>query len=114
MLRLYMDENVHGAITRGLRQRGIDIQTAQGDLPAGTDDPIVLDRARELKCVLFSQDTDLLREASRRQQSGEPFAGVIFAEQSVVPIGRCIEDLELIARAGQPEDLVSAVYFLPL
>lgn len=114
MLRLYMDENVHGAITRGLRQRGIDVWTAQGDLPAGTDDPLVLNRATELGRVLFSQDTDLLREAARRQQYGEPFAGVIFAEQSVVPVGQCIQDLELITRAAQPEDLVNAVYFLPL
>jgi uncharacterized protein with PIN domain len=114
VLRLYMDENVHGAITRGLRQLGIDVWTAQGDLPAGTEDPLVLDRATELGRVLFSQDTDLLREASRRQQSAEPFAGVIYAEQSMVPIGQCIQDLELIARAALPEELVNTVYFLPL
>ncbi len=99
-----MDENVHGAITRGLRARGIDVQTAQDDLPAGTEDARVLDRATELGRVLFSQDADLLRETARRQQTGERFAGVIFAEQSSVPPGRCIEDLELIG----------TVWYLPL
>lgn len=74
----------------------------------------MLDRATELGRVLFSQDTDLLREASLRQQSGEPFAGVIYAEQSVVPIGQCIQDLELIARAAQPQEFMNTVYFLPL
>jgi hypothetical protein len=79
MIRLYMDENVHGAITRGLRRRGVDVQTAQGDVAAGTPDPLVLERATVLGRVLFRQDEDLLREAARRQQSGELFAGVIFA-----------------------------------
>ncbi len=109
-----MGENVHGATTRGLRARGIDVQTAQGDLPAGTEDARVLDRATELGRVLFSQDADLLREAARRQQAGERFAGVIFAEQSSVPPGRCVEDLELIARALQPEELIGTVWYLPL
>jgi predicted nuclease of predicted toxin-antitoxin system len=86
-----MDENVHGAITRGLRKRGIDVRTAQGDLPPGTSDPHVLDRATTLGRVLFSQDDDLLREAARRQQTGEPFAGVIFAAQEDVSIGRCVD-----------------------
>jgi len=29
---LYMDENVHGAITNGLRQRGIEVLTVQEDI----------------------------------------------------------------------------------
>lgn len=28
---LYMDENVHGALTNGLRQRQVDALTVQGD-----------------------------------------------------------------------------------
>ena len=86
MLRFYMDENVHGAITRGLRHRGVDVQTAQGDIPAGTPDPPVLDRATALGRILFTQDEDLLREAARRQVAGQPFSGVIFAAQSQVSV----------------------------
>jgi hypothetical protein len=109
MIRLYMDENVHGAITRGLRRRGVDVQTAQGDVPAGTPDPLVLDRATALGRVLY-----LLCEAAWRQQAGEPFAGVIFAAQSEVPVGRCVDDLELIARVGELEEFTNAIRYLPL
>jgi hypothetical protein len=32
--------------------------------------------------LLFTQDEDLLREAKRRQQTGEEFAGVVYAINS--------------------------------
>lgn len=109
-----MDENVHGAITRGLRQRGVDVRTAQGDIPASTPDELVLDRATELGRLLFTQDEDLLREVAQRQRTGRRFSGVVFAAQSDVPVGRCVEDLALIAYAGLPEEFADAVRFLPL
>ena len=114
MIRLYMDENVKGAITRGLQGRGVDVQTAQGDILPGTPDPQVLDRATELGRVLFSQDKDLLREAVRRQRSGEYFNGVIYAAQIEVSVGQCIDDLELLALAGGPEEFINQVRYLPL
>jgi len=112
MIALYMDENVNGAITRALRRRSVDVLTAQGDIPRGTPDDLVLARATALGRVLFSQDEDLLREGALRQRTGTPFAGVIFAPQSL-PVARCIEDLELIAMAGRPEEFANAVRFLP-
>ena len=114
MIRFYMDENVHGAITHGLRQRGVDVRTVQGDIPAGTPDDLVLDRAITLARVLSSQDEDLLREAAARQRAGVHFTGVVFAAQGVVSIGRCVEDLALMAFAGRPEEFVDAVSYLPL
>ena len=111
---LYMDENVKGPITRGLRRRGIDVMTAQGDIPPGTPDPEVLDRATELGRVLFSQDDDLVREAAKRQRSGESFTGVIYAHQDTVSIGQCVQDLEFLAQAGHPEDFENRVEYLPL
>jgi hypothetical protein len=78
------------------------------------DDPELLDRAGELERVLFTQDDDLLAEATRRQREGIPFHGVIYAHQLRVSIGTCVHDLELIAKAGEPEDLRNGVQFLPL
>jgi hypothetical protein len=37
-----MDENVHGAITTGLRLRGVDVLTVQEDSHSGIADPIIL------------------------------------------------------------------------
>ena len=108
-----MDENVHGAITRALQRQGLDVVMAQGDIPPGTPDPRVLDRATELGRVLFSQDDDLLREAAKRQRDGEAFCGVVYAHQSVA-VSRCIEDLALIAQAAEPAEFADAVRYLPL
>jgi hypothetical protein len=42
------------------------------------------------------------------------FAGVIYAHQQLVTIGNCIRDLEIIAKAIDPEDLANCVQYLPL
>jgi hypothetical protein len=47
-LALYMDENVHRAITNGLRLRGVDVLTVQEDKLIGFPDPKILDRSTEL------------------------------------------------------------------
>lgn len=111
---LYMDENVHRAITSGLRLRGIDVVTAQEDGRSGITDPLILDRATELGRPLFSQDEDLLAEARTRQSEGRYFSGVVYAHQLHVTIGDCVRDLELIATLSSPSDLENRVEFLPL
>ncbi len=113
-LTIYMDENVHGAITNGLRQRNVDVLTVQEDDRSGWPDPAVLDRASVLNRILFSQDDDLVAEANRRQQADNPFPGVVFARQTKVSIGTCIRDLELIATLGEPSEFKDSVTFLPL
>lgn len=111
---LYMDEHVHRAITTNLRLRGVDVLTAQEDGHRQASDDLLLDRATELRRVLFSQDEDLLAEANRRQRYAIPFAGVVYAHQLQVSIGACVHELELIARAADPEDLANRVEYLPL
>lgn len=111
---LYMDEHVHRAITVGLRLCQVDVLTVQEDGRAGIDDDEVLARATELRRALFTQDDDLLGEADRCRQRGDDFAGIIFAHQLNVPIGRCVRDLELIAKASSYEEPASSIEFLPL
>ena len=113
-LALYVDEHVHRAITIGLRLRGVDILTVQEDGYSGVSDPQILNRATELGRVLFTQDNDFLVEASRRQQEGIDFPGIIYGHQMLVSIGDCIQDLELITQAGETDDLTNSVRYLPL
>jgi predicted nuclease of predicted toxin-antitoxin system len=113
-LALYMDVHVPAAITRGLRRRRIDVLTAQEDGAATLDDPGLLDRASELGRVVFTRDRDFLAEAVRRQRNDLPFATVVYAHQQQVSIGRCIEDLVLVATASDSEDAVRQIVFLPL
>jgi predicted nuclease of predicted toxin-antitoxin system len=113
-VRLYMDVHVRRAVTDGLRLRKVDVLTAQDDESTKLYDPELLDRATELGRILFSQDDDLLREAKRRQQSGVLFSGVIYAHQLNITVGQCISDLELIAKASEPEEWINCTVYLPL
>ena len=114
MIALYLDENVEGQIVRGLRARGVDVLTAETDGYQATPDPDVLDRATSLGRVTFTRDDDFVREATRRQRSGESFGGVIYAHKLTVSSGECIADLEYLALVGDAEDFADRVYFLPL
>lgn len=113
-LAFYMDENVHGAITTGLRLRNVDVLTVQEDGASGIPDSEVMERAIALNRLLFSQDSDLLVEGVRYQSEGIAFPGVVYARQTVVSIGVCIRDLELIAQLGTAEEFVNRVQYLPL
>jgi hypothetical protein len=113
-IALYMDVHVHRAITTGLLLRGVDILTAQQDDHRTASDARLLDRATELKRVLFTQDEDLLAEAKYRQGEDIPFAGIIYAHQLRITIGRCVQDLELIAKASEIEEMSNRVEYLPL
>jgi len=113
-LSFYMDENVHGAITTGLRLRGVDIITVQEDGFSGMADDLVLKRATELGRIVFSQDRDLLVEAKLCQRQGISFLGVVYGHQLLVQIGDCVRDLELIAKLGKPREFANRVQFLPL
>jgi len=109
-----MDHQVPLAITRGLRRRGVTVLTAEEDGTQQLADPLLLDRALTLGHVLFTQDVDFLAEAARRQAAGEAFAGVVFAKQRFVSIGQCVQDLELMAKALEPADMMNRVVYLPL
>jgi hypothetical protein len=109
-----MDVRVRRAVTEGLRRRGVDVITAQHDGNAHLSDFDLLNRANELGRAVFSQDDDMLREARRRQQQGESFAGVIYAHQLRITTGQAVRDLELIAKVYEPTDLQNRVEYLPL
>jgi hypothetical protein len=104
-----MDVHVRRAITEGLRRRGVDVMTAQEDGTAHSDDPALLDRARIMGRALFSQDADMLAEATRRQEQNESFSGVIYAHQLGITTGQAVLDLELISKIYELADLENRV-----
>lgn len=113
-IAFYMDEHIPKSITAGLRARGVDILTVQEDNRRGEADPLLLDRATELERVMFAFDADMLREATRCQREEQTFSGLIFAHPTRITVGDCIRDLELIAKAGEIEDLENQIIYLPL
>ncbi len=109
-----MDVHVRRAVTNALRLHHVDVLTAQEDGTARLSDPELLDRAGQLNRVLFSQDDDLLAEATARQRAGKSFHGLIYAHQINTPVGRCVADLTLLAQAEETEAMRDRVVFLPL
>lgn len=109
-----MDVHVRGPVTTGLRRRGVDVLTAQQDGTTRWGDDRLLERAGELGRVLFTQDDDLLNEAAALQRRARAFSGVIYAHQQNLTVRQTIEDLELLAKVGEPGELANRVTYLPL
>ena len=86
----------------------------QDDGTAEFEDTLLLDRATELGRLLFTQDKDLLREATRRQRAGERFSGIVYAHQLEIRVGECVNNLEIIAKGSEPEEWICRVEHLPL
>lgn len=110
---IYMDVHIPRVVTNGLRLRGVDVLTAQEDGTITLTDTELLDRATELNRILYSQDDDLLAEAHLRLINEIPFSGVIYSHQLSSPIGRCIEDLEIIAQTLESKDILNLIEFIP-
>lgn len=106
-----MDHHVPAAITAELRRRGIDVLTAQEDGSDQLDDDLLLERARQLDRVLFSQDRDLLRIVNEWLGSGRDFYGLVYAHQLSITIGQAIRDLELLAQVLDPKRCATASNF---
>jgi len=106
--------HVRRSIVQGLRLRNIDVLTAQEDGTQELSDPELLDRATRLNRILFTQDSDFLKEASQRLGSGTRFSGIVYAHQLNSAISQCIADLELIAQVLQVAELTNQVIYLPL
>lgn len=109
----YMDVHIPKAVTVGLRLRGVDVLTAQEDGATIFSDKKLLDRATELGRMLYSQDDDLLAEAHSRLNRNENFAGVVYSHQLSSPFGKCIEDLEIIAKTCEENDTLNQIEFIP-
>lgn len=113
-LKFYFDHNVPKSILTGLRLKGIDIVTALEDKRSGLGDNQLLERAFELKRVMFTFDDDFLTVAQDFLIEEKDFYGIIYSHQLKISIGKCIEDLELIASVCDSKDLINQIQFLPL
>lgn len=47
-------------------------------------------------------------------QAGIEFSGLVYTHQLSVTIGQAVRDLELIAKAFGPEDMLNHIVFIPL
>jgi hypothetical protein len=110
---LYMDVHVPRSIADQLRVRGVDVLTAIEDGASELPDEEILERARELGRVVFTQDIGFKALAEDGQRQGRPFAGLIFGHQLGGTIGQFVKDLDLIARASKSGEWLNTVGHLP-
>lgn len=106
-VRYYTDEHVARAIIRGLRNRGIDVLTAQEAMMLGASDDAHLTFAQSEKRVLFTQDADFLRMAA----TGVAHAGVVYAHQRT-SIGQIIRGLVLVHQVLDAEEMAGQIEFI--
>src|SRR2546427_7640284 len=110
---LYMDVHVPQPITDQLRRRGVDVLTVIEDGWAERNDEGLLERARELGRVIFTQDIRFKALAEDWQRQGRPFAGLLFGHQLGGTIGQYVKDLELVAKASEATEWLNTIEHLP-
>jgi len=113
-IALYFDVHVDRAIVGQLRLRQVDVLTAQEDGTDRLSDESLLDHASRLGRPVVTHDIRFLATAENWQWLARPFCGLIFAHLMQVSIGTCVRDLEIIAKATDPQDWASGILRLPL
>lgn len=111
---LYMDVHAPQAVVEQLRRRQVEVITAVEDGARTWPDDALLERAREMGRLVFTQDIRFKALAEQWQAKGRPFAGLVFAHQLHATIGELVHDLELIAQATDPADWENQIVHLPL
>lgn len=114
IVRYYFDAHVPRAVAIGLRQRGLDILTAQEDVRDHLSDQELLERATALGRVMVTQDADFPRIGVEWQKLSRSFSGIIHAHQLRVSIGEMIEGLVLLGSVLEAKDWHNRIEFLPL
>ena len=116
MLRLLIDEDVHGDIADGLRRRQptLDLVRVQDVGLRQAPDALILEWAAQQGRVVFSVDKKTLAvDAWDRVARGLPMPGVAIL-RIVLTIGQAISEPEILALAGNPDDLRDQVLYLPM
>jgi hypothetical protein len=111
MLTGYTDENVQSAIVAGLRQRSMDIVTAEERNQRQTDDEVLLETATAEQRLMLSNDTDFLRIHAEWLRVGRDHAGIVFWRQDL-SIGETITRILQYAHGTSAEDARNILKYL--
>ena len=107
-IKFYFDEHVPGAVSRGLRQRGVDVLTAQDAGRRGLTDDAQLAFALREGRVMVTLDSDYVALAAQ----GTEHAGIAYVKPRTRSIGELVRGLLLIHDALEPGDMLNHVEYL--
>lgn len=111
--RVYLDENVHGAVASGLRWRGYDVVTTIDAGRSGTSDDDQLRFAAAERRVLVTFDRgDFARLHAEYLASGRSHAGIVVSRQGAAgPVVRALAEL---LGGRDASELENAIFWLAL
>lgn len=115
MIRFLTDEDFNGRIVRGLvrRKSDLDLIRVQDVGLGGADDDVVLEWADRNGRVLLTHDGRTMpNHVHRRLVTGAHVPG-IFIVDDLASIGRCIDDILLVAACSDEADWKDQVSYLP-
>ncbi|RPH63042.1 MAG: hypothetical protein EHM81_00935 [Chloroflexi bacterium] len=116
MIRFAADENLNGAIVRGLLRRSpsLDLVRVQDAGLAGVDDSSVLAWAASENRILLTHDVSTITfYAYERIRAGLNMPGV-FEINRYVPVSTAIKDILLLAECSLDDEWAGQVRYLPL
>jgi hypothetical protein len=116
MLRFLADEDFDQRILHGLLRLSsdVDIVTVQQSGLSGQRDPVILAwAAREGRIVLTHDVNTMTKHAYDLITKGEALPGLLLIPQSL-PIGRAIEELQIVAECSTADEWEGQVRYLPL
>ena len=113
-LPLYFDQHVPGLVAAALRQRGVDVLTAEEDEHKGAIDEVLLTRATSLGRVLVTNDRGFHTIVARWRRESRHFAGLAYYGDRHIPPGKLIDELTLISSVYSADEMSNHVEFLPL
>lgn len=115
-MRLLADENLHGAIVRGVLRRrpGTDIVRVQDVGLRGAEDGAILAWAASEDRVIVTHDVATMIDlAYARVERGERMPGLLAVSASS-SLGAVIDDIVLLLSCSGPDEWASRVLFVPL
>lgn len=107
-IRFYTDQHIPAAVTQGLRQRGIDVLTAQDAGRCGQADVDQLQFATVAERVMVTFDPDFLA----LDASGVQHAGIAWCPATKYSVGQLIQALVLVHGVLSPADMRNHVEYL--
>ena len=107
-VRFYMDQHIPAAVTQGLRQRGVDVQTAQEADRCGIPDPDQLQFATVEGRVMVTFDPDYLA----LHASGVQHAGIAWCQQRKYTVSGLLHALLLVHAVLTSDDMRNHVEYL--
>lgn len=107
-IRLLCDEDIPYSVIKGLRRRGLDVGVVQEIGLSSAEDVTIMDKAREERHIIYTQDTDFLR----LHQGGHRHAGIFYHHPLAYSVGEAIRKVAVACEIFSQKEMANCIKFL--